>query len=236
MKTSPPDISIIIPTLNEADNLSAILPGMKGSASMEIIVVDGGSKDGTVRLVEAFGVKLLTEAAGRAGQLNSGVMAATSDVLLFLHADTRLPEDFDQHVLNTLSKPGTIAGAFGLTIDGPQVGLRVIEQLANFRSRYMRMPYGDQAIFLRKDTFHELGGFPEIPVMEDFAFMQRLRKKGRVEIAPIAAATSARRWQKLGILKTTLINQLMILAYFLRVDPDRLERLYRRLRKEQLRN
>jgi rSAM/selenodomain-associated transferase 2 len=230
VKISPPDISIIIPTLNEADNLTAILSSIQGSTSAEIIVVDGGSKDGTVRLAKAFGVKILTEATGRAGQLNSGVMAASGDVLLFLHADTRLPEDFDQYVLSTLSKPGTVAGAFGLAIDDPQVGLRIIEQLANFRSRFMRMPYGDQVIFLRKDTFNEVGGFPKIPVMEDFAFMQRLRRMGRVEIAPVAATTSARRWQELGILKTTLINQLMILAYFLRVDPDRLERLYKRLK------
>jgi hypothetical protein len=157
-------------------------------------------------------------------------MAARSDVLLFLHGDTRLPGGFDKHVLSLLTMPGTVAGAFALSIDGPEIGLRIIEKLANFRSRFFQMPYGDQAIFLRASFFRSIGGFPEMPIMEDFVFVQRVKKEGRVAIAPIAVTTSSRRWKKLGILKTTLINQAVLLAYFSGRDPVRLAIWYRRIK------
>jgi rSAM/selenodomain-associated transferase 2 len=223
-----PNISIIIPTLNEAENLRSTLASAESDADAEIIVVDGGSTDETVDQAKSFGVRLLTTAAGRAGQMNVGALAASGDVLLFLHGDTKLPPGFHQHVQDIMAKPGTVAGAFSLGIDGTEIGLRIIEKLANFRSRFFQMPYGDQAIFLRANLFRSIGGFPEIPIMEDFVFMERLKKEGRVVIAPIAVTTSSRRWEKLGILKTTLINQAVLLAYFFGCDPERLARWYRR--------
>jgi len=226
--SGPPAISIIIPTLNEAESITATMESAQACTGVEIIVADGRSSDGTGEVAKGLGARLLTITGGRAKQVNAGAMAANSDVLLFLHGDTRLPGGFDKYVLNLLTMPGTVAGAFALGIDGPEIGLRIIEKLANFRSRFFQMPYGDQVIFLRANVFRSIGGFPEIPIMEDFVFMQRLKKEGRVVIAPIAVTTSSRRWKKLGILKTTMINQAVLLAYFLGSDHERLARWYRR--------
>jgi len=229
--TKPPErvvISIIIPTLNEADSIGATLKSAQAGTDVEIIVVDGGSSDGTAQLANAFGVRLLTVSGGRAEQVNAGARSANGDVLLFLHADTRLPGGFDQQILELLIRPGTVAGAFALGIDGPEIGLRLVEKLANFRSRFFQMPYGDQAIFLKADLFYSLGGFPEMDIMEDFVFVQRLKRTGRVAIAPVAVRTSGRRWRRIGILKTTVINQAVLLAYFLGRNPERLACWYRR--------
>jgi rSAM/selenodomain-associated transferase 2/rSAM/selenodomain-associated transferase 1 len=223
-----PAISIIIPTLNEGENLASTLASTESSADLEIIVVDGGSSDETLELVKSFGVRLLTTAAGRARQLNAGGLAAGGDVLFFLHGDTQLPRGYEWYVLNVMGKPGVVAGAFTLGIDGSEFGFRIIEMLANFRSRVFQMPYGDQGIFLRGEVFRGLGGFPDMVLMEDFVFMQRVRKRGKVAILPAAVKTSARRWRNLGILKTTLINQAVLLGYFLGINPERLARLYRR--------
>lgn len=225
-----PNISIIIPTLNEAENLRSTLASAESDADAEIIVVDGGSTDETVDQAKSFGVRLLTTAAGRAGQMNVGALAASGDVLLFLHGDTKLPPGFHQHVQDIMAKPGTVAGAFSLGIDGTEIGLRIIEKLANFRSRFFQMPYGDQAIFLKKETFRAVGGFPDTVLMEDFVLMQQLKKRGRVTILPVAVKTSPRRWLRLGILKTTMINQAVLLAYFLGSDHERLARWYRRIK------
>jgi rSAM/selenodomain-associated transferase 2 len=228
-KEAPPDpaISIIIPTLNEAENLAATLASTKSSVDLEIIVVDGGSSDGTTEVAKNFGVRLLTTAAGRARQVNAGGLAARGDVLFFLHGDTRLPRDYEWYILDIIRKPGVVAGAFTLSIDGSEFGFRIIEMLANFRSRVFQMPYGDQGIFLRGEVFRALGGFPDMVLMEDFVLMKRLRKRGKVAILPVAVKTSARRWRKLGILKTTLINQAVLLGYFLGSNPERLARWYR---------
>lgn len=223
-----PYISIVIPTLNEAINFQATLESIRCSEEVEIIVVDGGSSDETVELAKRFDVRLLTTAAGRARQVNAGALAANGDVLLFLHGDTRLPPGFDGYIRDILARPGIVAGAFALAIDGPEVGLRIIEMLANFRSRIFQMPYGDQGIFLRAELFRSIEGFPDMPIMEDFVFMHKLKKRGQIAIAPLAVKTSARRWLKLGILKTTLINQVVLLAYFLGSDPKLLARWYRR--------
>jgi rSAM/selenodomain-associated transferase 2 len=230
MPSKSPNISIIIPTLNVGENLMATLESADRSDDVETIVVDGGSSDSTAELAKAFGARLLTTAAGRANQVNTGARVASGDVLLFLHGDTLLPEGFDRYVLELLARPGIVAGAFLLGIEGTAIGLRIIEKLANFRSRFFQMPYGDQAIFLRADLFRALGGFPDIPIMEDFVLMRRLKRYGRVAMAPVAVKTSSRRWLKLGILKTTLINQAVLLAYFLGSDPERLARWYKRSR------
>ncbi|MGD8372513.1 MAG: TIGR04283 family arsenosugar biosynthesis glycosyltransferase [Syntrophobacterales bacterium] len=223
-----PLISIIIPTLNEAENLGTTLANAQKGKGVEIVVVDGGSSDGTDGLAKSFGVRLLVTGAGRANQANAGALVAKGTILLFLHADTRLPEGFDREIQRVLANPFTVAGAFKLAIEGAGMGLRIIEKLANFRARFLKMPYGDQAIFLKADLFRSLGGFPDMPIMEDLVLMQRLRKMGRIAIAPAAVITSARRWEKLGVLKTTLINQAVLVAYFLGSNPERLARWYRR--------
>jgi len=221
-----PRISVIIPTLNEAEHLEATLASITNDGSQEILVVDGGSKDETVNLAKTCEARLFTTVAHRAKQANAGALAARGDILLFLHADTRLPSGYDTYVQNTLAAPGVVGGAFVLSIDGPEVGLRIVEILANFRSHFFHMPYGDQGLFLRADLFRSMGGFPDMPIMEDFVFIQSLKKKGKISIAPVAVKTSSRRWLKLGILKTTLINQAVLLAYFLGSKPERLVSLY----------
>ena len=225
--SSHPVISIVIPTLNEAENLAATLISTESRAELEIIVVDGGSSDGTTELAKSFGVRVLSTAAGRARQANAGGLAARGDVLFFLHGDTRLPRGFECYVMDIIGKPAVVAGAFTLGIDGSEFGFRIIEILANFRSRAFHLPYGDQGIFLRAEVFRALGGFPEMDLMEDFVLIRRLRKRGKISIAPIAVKTSPRRWRKLGILRTTLINQAVLLGYFLGSNPERLARWYK---------
>jgi rSAM/selenodomain-associated transferase 2 len=159
--------------------------------------------------------------------MNAGAAAAGGNLLLFLHADTRLPAGFETQVRQTLARSRVAAGAFRLKIDGNQRGLRTIEAVANWRSRVLQMPYGDQALFLRSYTFWESGAFPPIPIMEDFELVRRLKRRGRIALAPGCAETSARRWLRLGAVKTWLVNQCVIAAYCAGVSPQRLAAWYR---------
>jgi rSAM/selenodomain-associated transferase 2 len=229
-------ISIIIPVLNEAANIGAAIASIQ-APNTEIIVVDGGSTDNTRKIAEELGAITIASPPGRSLQMNAGAKIATGDILLFLHGDSRLPEGFDRLVRETL-EAGAIAGAFTLRIDAPQPQFRWIEWGVKLRSRWFQMPYGDQGIFLHQKVFWEIGGFPELPIMEDFEFMRRLQKLGslaqprsrRIVILEKPIATSARRWLQRGIWQTTLINQLMIVGYLLGIDPHRLLKLYRRRR------
>ena len=165
--------------------------------------------------------------------MNVGAAAATGQILLFLHADTCLPAGFDRLVRCALqqSKPlaqkTTVAGAFELKIDGKASGLRLVEWGVKWRSRWGQMPYGDQAIFLKPETFRQVNGFLVLPLMEDFELISRLQKLGSIQILPAAVVTSDRRWQQKGILKTTILNQIIVIAYLLGVAPDRLAKWYR---------
>ncbi len=222
-------ISIIIPVLNEAAIIEKTLNSLNQQPNIEIIIVDGGSDDHTVTLVESLGFKVIScPQRGRASQMNLGAQMATGDILLFLHADTCVPPDYQQWIQKTLSLSHTVAGAFSLVIDSPRFSRRLIEIMANWRSRFCSLPYGDQAIFLKTATFWELGGFAQLPIMEDFEIIQRLKRKGKITIVPAPVLTSDRRWRKLGVVKTTLINQLVIMGYYLGVSPAKLARLYRK--------
>lgn len=221
-------ISIIIPTLNEEENIAACLASTQNGFNAERIVVDGGSRDRTVEIALACGARAITSPAGRARQMNAGTEAASGDLFIFLHADTRLPEEFDGCVREILARPAIAAGAFEFRLDMSSRGLQIIERVANRRSRRLQMPYGDQAIFIRSALFREIGGFPDMPIMEDFGFIRRLQKKGYIQTAPYPALTSARRWRGLGLWKTTLINELVVVAYYLGISPARIHRLARR--------
>jgi rSAM/selenodomain-associated transferase 2 len=225
--TSAVRISIIIPTLNEARNIKEAITTTQPSTNIEVIVVDGGSQDSTVEIVQSLGIKIISSSPGRAAQMNAGAAAASGDILLFLHADTRLPIGFDVMIRTTL-QPGIVAGAFKLRIDASLLSLRWVELGVNWRSQFYQMPYGDQAIFLTKQVFQQIGGFPDLPIMEDFELMRRLRRVGKIVILPVAVVTSARRWLQKGVFKTTLLNQIVIIAYLLGVSPQRIRSWYRR--------
>jgi rSAM/selenodomain-associated transferase 2 len=221
-------ISVIVPVLNEARNLTKTLKRIEAIDNVEIIVVDGGSRDDTVEVAEALGAKVIQSLPGRAIQMNLGATVAKGDILLFLHGDTCLPLRFDILAWQALTQPGVVAGAFELEIDGAGWGLRLVEWGVNWRSRLLKLPYGDQAIFLKTSVFHSIGGFPELPIMEDFELVRQLRQLGKISIVPASVLTSGRRWQKLGIFGTTLMNQFTILAYLLGVSPKAIARWYYR--------
>ena len=220
-----PKISVIVPVLNEAHHLSKTLALVSVATNIELIVVDGGSQDATIAVAQTAGAKVIASTPGRAIQMNLGAEISTGDILLFLHADTRLPPKFDAMIRETLAY--SIAGAFELNVDLPSVGVRLVEWGTNLRSRYLQLPYGDQAIFLTKSVFEVVGGFRALPIMEDFELMRRLKCQGQITLVPASVLTSGRRWQKLGVIKTTLINQLIIAGYFLGISPTQLVRWYR---------
>ncbi|MDJ0648342.1 MAG: TIGR04283 family arsenosugar biosynthesis glycosyltransferase [Xenococcaceae cyanobacterium MO_188.B19] len=225
-------ISIIIPVLNEEAIIQETITRLQGNTDVEIIVVDGGSKDKTVEIAKQWKITLVTsQKVGRGNQMNCGAAIAKGDILLFLHADTQLPPNYAQLIKETLSQPQVIAGAFELTIDSPQTSLRFIETMVNWRSRFLSLPYGDQALFLKQKTFSKIGGFPNIPIMEDFEFVKKLKNQGKIALLPAKVITSSRRWQKLGVFKTTLINQLIILGYYLGVSPIKLRHFYQQAKR-----
>ncbi|MCF4967060.1 TIGR04283 family arsenosugar biosynthesis glycosyltransferase [Nostoc sp. CMAA1605] len=223
-------ISIIIPTLNEAGNIKQTIATTQPSTNIEIIVVDAGSQDDTVAIAESLGVKVILSTPGRAVQMNTGAAVASGEILLFLHADTRLPPGFDDMIRTSLQQVGVRAGAFTLQIDASPFALRLVEWGVKWRSHFWQMPYGDQAIFITKAVFQEIGCFPELPIMEDFELMRRLKHQGKIVILATPVITSARRWLQKGILQTTLINQIMIIGYLFGVAPARLRNWYRQIK------
>jgi len=226
--TAKKHISIIIPTLNEANVIGETIIRLPKSEQVEILVVDGGSRDGTDEMARKLGARVLSTAPSKAGQMNAGAAEARGEVLLFLHADTRLPEKFEEKVLTAAACRGFCAGAFTLGIDSPDWGMRFIELAANWRARIFKMPYGDQALFVSRKLFLEIGGFADYPIMEDFELVRRLKKKGKIAILPDSVKTSPRRWQNLGVLNTWLLNQIILVAYFIGIPPRRLAFWYRR--------
>jgi rSAM/selenodomain-associated transferase 2 len=204
-------ISVVIPVLEEATQIGERLCELAPFAFHEVIVVDGGSIDETRTVVRRFPDVLLVEAPrGRARQMNEGARRATGDVLLFLHADVSLPPDALSHIRGALARPGTAAGAFRTwTVadgDGPRPWWSSLLHLADLRSRYSRLPYGDQAIFLRREVFQSAGGFPEIPLMEDLAFSRNLSALGVVRTIPARVTVSGRRFIERPLYYTLLAN------------------------------
>lgn len=225
MKTK---LSIIIPTLNEEFSLGKTLQHL--DPSNERIIVDGGSTDKTVTLARQAGCTTLTSPPGRAGQMNLGAQTATGSILLFLHGDTLVPHGYQQLIERSLGGPKVALGAFSLGFDTSEKKMQLIATCANLRSRYLQLPYGDQALFTTRDLFFSLGGFPEVEIMEDYIFVRNMKKKGRIATLPEKVITSARRFQNLGMFRTTVINQLIITGFTLGVPPAKLARLYQRLK------
>lgn len=223
-------VTVIIPALNEAAQIAETIASARAGHPHEIIVVDGGSQDATRELAQQAGATVITSRPGRSGQMNAGASLATGDVLLFLHADTLLPSSWGRVASEILQRPGISAGAFRFKIAEAFPGKWIVESTTNFRSRWFQTPYGDQALFMRRSLFEELGGFEDLPVMEDYELVRRLRARGRIITAEELATTSGRRWKNLGFVRTTLTNKLMVTGYHLGVPPSRLAALYRNQR------
>jgi rSAM/selenodomain-associated transferase 2 len=219
-------LSIIVPALNEADCIGETLKAAEHGVAQELIVVDGGSEDGTQAIVQAHDAHVITSPPGRGEQLQRGVEASTGDTLLFLHADSLLPTDYDRHIERVLSAVHVSGGAFRLSIRGGPPGTRIIERIVQFRSRVLQMPYGDQALFARRSAIEQVGGIPREPIMEDVMLVRRLKRIGRIGLADVPVQTSGRRWRKKGVILNTLQNQLTFLAFQFGVSPDTLWSLY----------
>jgi rSAM/selenodomain-associated transferase 2/rSAM/selenodomain-associated transferase 1 len=226
-QTAAGKLTVIIPTLNEEMNLQRTLDSVgKPRDNLEVIVVDAGSSDHTVEIAQRHGCKVFVGNPGRANQMNAGAAIATGEHLLFLHADTRLPTDYRFEVDRVLATP-VACGAFPLQIDAPGLALRMVESGVAFRSWLLQMPYGDQALFFRSADYYAQNGFKQMSIMEDYELVARMRKTGRIGLASHPVKTSARRWIKRGILRTTLVNQLCVIAYRLGFPDKTIARLYR---------
>jgi glycosyltransferase involved in cell wall biosynthesis len=247
--------SVILPVLNEAAIINSMmdhLEALVGSDQCEIIVVDGSPDGSTIKAITRRGIYCVKSPQGRARQMNAGAAAAKGELLIFLHADTRLPRNaldlinqiMTQQIMTqqtmaqqamtqqtitqqTMAQQALVGGAFDLRIGSERPMLKIISRIASLRSRLTRIPYGDQAIFIRRDYFNQIGRYPEIPLMEDVALMRRIKKAGgRIGFIPEPVITSARRWEKEGILYVTARNWVLLSAYFLGVSPEKLAKYY----------
>jgi rSAM/selenodomain-associated transferase 2 len=218
-----PSISVVIPALDEEEGVGAAIRSVGEAA--EVIVVDGGSRDGTREVAAAEGARVLDSPPGRGRQMAEGARAATGLWLVFLHADTRLEAGWAEALARL--PPDVVGGAFRLAIDSDRRAFRVLELGVRARVRLWSLPYGDQCLFVRREAYERIGGMPAVPVMEDVAFVGRLRRAGRLAFLPLRAFTSARRWERHGILVSTLRNWALIALYAAGRSPERLARLYR---------
>jgi rSAM/selenodomain-associated transferase 2 len=221
-------LAIVIPALNEAANLGRLLPDLaRDCAGAELIVVDGGSQDETAAVVaRAPGVRLISSARGRALQMNHGARATGGDALLFLHADTRLPDGAARAIERALAEPGVVGGRFDVRFDNEGALFRVIAWFMNARSRASGIYTGDQAIFVRRADFEAIGGYPEIPLMEDIELSRRLKRRGPVRALRLRVTTSARKWEREGPLRTIGLMWVLRFLHFCGVAPTRLHRWY----------
>jgi rSAM/selenodomain-associated transferase 2 len=220
-------LSIVMPVLDEAAEVEAALLALAPcrSRGVEVIVVDGGSRDATSDLAQPLADSVISAQRGRAMQMNAGAAVASGDVLLFLHADTRLPDNADRLTLDALSRSGRDWGRFDVRIDGGSL-LRVVAAAMNLRSRLTDIATGDQALFVTRAAFERAGGFPPIALMEDVALSARLKRAGPPCALRARVTTSARRWRNRGMLRTILLMWALRLRFFLGADPAKLAREY----------
>lgn len=223
--------SVVIPVFNEQDVINSVISDLKMQAmgeACEIIVVDGDLDGGTVGCVEDEGVIGVCSEAGRGKQMNAGAKIARGKILLFLHADTRLPEGAFAAIWDAVGDGSCVGGAFELGFDSARFIYRMIAYWGNVRNRLMKTPFGDQGIFIRKDYFERIGGYKEIALMEDVELMRRInRDGGKIRILGERITTSVRRFEKVGALGGTLRNGAILTMYYLGVGPDKLAKLYR---------
>jgi rSAM/selenodomain-associated transferase 2 len=219
-------LSVIIPVLNEEKSIATTLAALRPLKPDELLIVDGSSTDGTKQICRRLGITVISSARGRAVQMNSGASHATGDVLLFLHADTRLPASAVDDIRAALTDSRCVGGRFDLELDGDHWMLKIIGRMISLRSRLTKIGTGDQAIFVRRAVFEAIGGYPEIPLMEDIALARALKRTGKIACLKSRVVTSARRWQAEGVWKTIVKMWMLKSLYLLGVSPLRLKRYY----------
>jgi rSAM/selenodomain-associated transferase 2 len=219
-------VSVIIPTLNEEKSIAQVLADAVALRPHEVIVVDGGSKDRTREISEQLGAVVMITGPGRARQMNCGARRATGDILLFLHADTHLPPAALHDIVAALKNPRYVGGRFDVDLGGNHWLLKIIGTMINQRSRITKVGTGDQAIFVRREVFARMGGFPDIPLMEDIAFCRALKRLGGIACLRSKVRTSARRWETEGVWRTMIKMWTLKLLYFAGVSPVTLKRFY----------
>jgi rSAM/selenodomain-associated transferase 2 len=226
-----PNISIILPVLHEADGINKIVSHIRTideDGAAEIIVVDGDPRGSTINAIQATGIITAIAEKSRARQMNHGAALAAGEILIFLHADTLVPAHFLERVATVMHNTRFVAGAFDLGIDSERRIFRITEKYVFLRTRVTRVPFGDQAIFVRKEYFEKIGGYRDIPLMEDIELMARIKRRGdRIVIIPGKVLTSARRWEREGILFNTFRNWALQILYAFGVSPEHLVKWYK---------
>ncbi len=217
---------MVIPAFDEAEAVAGAVASARAPGA-EVVVVDGGSRDGTPDRAREAGARVIAAPPGRAGQLQAGFAATDADAVVFLHADTRLPPGYADLVRDALADPLVVGGAFGFRFRERGRALHLVEWGARLRSRWLRLPYGDQALFCRASVLRELGGVPQVPIMEDLDLVASLRRRGRLALLPADAPTSARRYLERGVARTVLRNALALLGRALGLPRERLAAWYR---------
>ena len=220
-------LSVIVPILNEERAIGATLEAIRrGAPDAEVIVVDGGSSDRSVEISRPLADRVIDGPRGRARQMNAGAAIASGDTLAFVHADSIVPADFASAISGALENPEVVGGRFDVRLDDPRPPYRLIGALISLRSRISRTGTGDQAIFVRREVFEPLGGFPDLELCEDLDFARKLKRVGRIACLRSCVTTSARRWQNEGLVRTVLRMWTIRLLYLSGVSPARLKRMY----------
>jgi rSAM/selenodomain-associated transferase 2 len=224
-------ISVIVPVINEAGGINQLiehLGSLRKGNDIEIIVSDGDPQGRTINAIKDDRVTRVSSGKGRGMQMNKGAAAATGEILLFLHADTSLPSGAFEKIAAVMRTGFYAGGAFDLGIDSCRIALKIVEQAASLRARITRIPYGDQAIFIRRDIFQDMCGYMDFPIMEDVDLMQRLKRAGRpIIIIAQKVRTSPRRWEREGVAYCTVRNWALVTLYMMGVSPEKLARFYR---------
>jgi len=220
-----PSISIVIPAVDEEGELPATISIAREAGEAEIIVVDGGSRDATFMLARRLADLALEAPRGRAAQMNAGAALAHGEVLLFLHADTHVPPGFAAAIAAAIAH-GALWGRFDVDLRGAHPFIPVVAWLISHRSRWSGIATGDQGLFVRRDVFARLGGFPALPLMEDVALSKRLNRLARGAALRARVSTSARRWERRGLLRTIFLMWALRFAFAIGVSPTRLARTY----------
>ena len=223
---APPSISVIVPALNEAAQIADTLWSVTLGPDDALIVVDGGSTDETMAIARRYTSQVVSSPSGRSRQMNCGAELARGDVLLFLHADTRLPAKGLEAVRDAVQLPQVVGGSFRLAFHPATTPLQIVAWGTNMRTRWGKMPYGDQALFVRRALFEKIGGYEDVPFLEDVKLVQTLRRHGEMVCLKSAVQTSGRRWLQRGLMRTTLCNNMIMMLYFCGVSPATLKRWY----------